>query len=356
MTNLKNKSRKLKRSLKIKRRLRGGDCKGVVRNNDPTFWPINSGCVADSGTIVRLQVGTIIDRFGDADGRTFSPVAGVPHAYEARAMPFMKMGDFRTQSNCNNEYIDYAQQNYRQYKVIRPFVVYRCVVNDFQYNNDPEQSYEGGAIQYTLTANSIPNAEKSKIPGFRNTDAPNVADMLHLEYLERVVPDRIPQFRIPFAVPYPNQGPNPNPNPNANPIPIPYPNANPIAIPYHNPGPVAVPYHNPGPIPIPYHNPGPIPIPYPNPNPNANPNPNPNANPNPNPNANPPNPNANPPNPNANPNANPNPNPPNPNPPNPNPNENLFNHYNNPYTMASMWGGGKRRRSVKRKRNNKRFT
>ena len=273
MTNLKNKSRKLKRSLKIKRRLRGGDCKGVVRNNDPTFWPINRGCVANSGTIVTLQVGTIIDRFGDATGKTFSPVnAGVPYTYEARAMPFMKMGDFRTQSNCNNEYNDYAQQNYNQYEVTRQFDVYRCVVNDFQYNNDPEQSYEGGAIQYTLTANSIPNAEKSTIRGFRDTDAPNVDDMLHLEYLKIVVPDRIPQFR------------------------------NPIAVPYQNPGAIAVPYQNPGPIAVPY--------------PDANPNPNPNAD----------------------------------------PNENLFNNYNNPYIMASMWGGGKRRRSVKRKRNNKRFT
>ena len=327
MTNLKNKSRKLKRSLKIKRRLRGGDCNGVVRNDDPTFWPKHNGCVNDNRVkITRLQKGTIIDRFGSVSGMTFSPVLeGVPYTYLSRGLPNMKRNDFRTGSNCNNEYNHYAQRNYHQYEVQKPFLVTECVVSEVKYNNDPEQSYPGGAIQYTLRYDSITPAEKQTIPGFENYNVPNVDDLIRFMYLDKVVPDRIPKFRYEIED-----------------------------------------LHN--------ANPGPIAIPNP-------PNPNPNANPN----VNPPNPNANPPNP---PNPNPNPNPPN---VNPNADPNVFdrrrwisplksgvtstplisnigplskfrinanNDANNDANnnIIEELAGGKRRRSVKRKRNNKRFT
>jgi hypothetical protein len=251
MTNLKNKSRKLKRSLKIKRRLSGGDCNGVVRNRDSNFWPINSGCVGNNNVITRLQVGTIIDRFGEPTGRTLCPVnAGVPYPYEARAIPFIKMGDFRTQSNCRNEYETYAQQNYHQYKVTKPFDVFVCDVKHHRFNNDAEQEYEGGAVQYTLTVNSITNAEKSTIPGFQDLHVPIVQDMLDFKYLEKVAPIRqIPRFRTPKM--------NPDPIPKQDPI------------------------------------------------------------------------------------------------PNPDPNQDFHNMYNDPYLQAGLWGGGKRRRSVKRRQNKK---
>ena len=136
------------------------------RVNTASEWPTNSGCL-DKEEIHTIKEGTIIDRFGQMTGQYFSTPK---FNFSERSM-----SEFQNYKKCESNYTNWANENYKKFRVLRPFNVMSCKVA-------PAFGFIGGAQQYKLYAGSI--LEKTKL--VNNIKHVTLQDLIEKRYIEDI--------------------------------------------------------------------------------------------------------------------------------------------------------------------------
>ena len=141
-------------------------------------WPDFNGCDGREQSLT-FQVGETYDRYGSEKGYFLGDLR---NTFDQRSMAAMKPGA-RCSHVFRNRLLSKEQQ-YRQYRVLKPFVVKTCKVAPFF-------GHPGGGIQYRLFPGTIPLNEQSLIEYKTNEAAgdhlkPNVEEMVKLGYLQDV--------------------------------------------------------------------------------------------------------------------------------------------------------------------------
>ena len=141
-----------------------------------TDWPENNGCQKDTKEEeFELKENEIIDRFGDNTGGYLS---SPKYRFDQRSMY-----QVRNYRNCELKYKAWARQNYKTFKVKKPFKVMKCKVAD-------AFGFIGGAEQYRLYDNSIIE-ETKKVDGKKKV---TVQDLINNSYIETIDSPDIPSF------------------------------------------------------------------------------------------------------------------------------------------------------------------
>ena len=141
-----------------------------------TDWPENNGCQKDTKEEeFELKENEIIDRFGDNTGEYLS---SPKYRFDQRSMY-----QVRNYRNCELKYKAWAKQNYKTFKVKKPFKVMKCKVAD-------AFGFIGGAEQYRLYDNSIIE-ETKEVDGKKKV---TVQDLINHSYIKKIYIPDIPSF------------------------------------------------------------------------------------------------------------------------------------------------------------------
>lgn len=146
------------------------------RKVTPSDWPENSGCQKDTEEEeFKLKENEIIDRFGKNTGEYLS---SPNYTFEQRSM--YQVRNFKT---CELKYQAWAKQNYKRFRVIKPFNVMKCKVAE-------AFGFIGGADQYRLYDKSIVEAT-TEVNGKKKV---TVQDLIDYGYIEKIDNPDIPSF------------------------------------------------------------------------------------------------------------------------------------------------------------------